>query len=204
MPDHQAVLDQPPLYQRLLLEQPLPLVFVLLVVGLILLMHGLRSSARRTVVVGSTLVVLAAGVWILATRVKTARERLVEQTISLVDRARLDRLTRFKEMFIAGAVLAGPDDTTWLQFEGIFSQLEAALKKHGLGKQVVREIHAGVDENGVGRSIFTVHTTIKMHEQPVRTQWRITWKIAPDGQWKLAKVQWLKFQGRRPIFRIWQ
>ena len=198
------MLDQPPLYHRLLLEQPLALVCGLLAVGLILLMHGLRSSAGRTVIVGASLIVLSAGVWVLAASVTTERERLVEQTIELVERARPEHLNRFQELFIAGAVLVGPDDSTWLQFEQIFIQLEAALKKHRLRKQIVREIHAGVDANGVGRSIFTVHTTTQTYEQPVRTQWRITWKMAPDGQWKVARVQWLKFQGRQPIFGIWQ
>ena len=192
------------MFEHLLLEQPLPVIGLFAVVGLILLFQNRRRTDQKLLVMAGGLLVATSAVYGLAATVKTQRESLADQTDYLGKWATPKTMEQFRELFLPHAILVGPDGVTWMQLKEMFTTLETTSKKYRVRKQSVRQIHPEVNQRGIGRSFLAVHTTLQMSGQAVNTEWMITWKLAADGAWKVQKLQWLEFQNRKPAFGIWQ
>jgi hypothetical protein len=179
-----------PLPGRWLFEEPLPLVF-LLAAGAILAWFVLSRSGKNRAAIGvaAGLALLALGVYILASAVRTTREELIDRTRLLIDRAvKVD----------VGAVASMLDESFRVRPLGIGRQETLdRIARDLAGPYAVREYQinqalATVDGPGVARTQVHVMATAKDAAYPgwQGSWWLLHWqKDSRDGQWRVVELE---------------
>ncbi len=193
IPPDPPPLGSPPLLQRLVLEQPLPLVALLVLAGFGLMYYlNSRGQGRRALVAGFGLILAGAAVWVLGSVVTTRRERLMTATADLVgvtarlDEAGMDRLLAddvhlFSRLRAAGfSVAAGGVDK-----ETLMSLARGALTQYPVREQYVSRLQAEVTGPSTGRSQVLVRVVVGdgSFSMPHLSWWRIVWR-EQGGQWR--------------------
>ncbi|MCE9592454.1 MAG: hypothetical protein K8S99_18260 [Planctomycetes bacterium] len=193
-------LNGPPWWSHLLLESPIPLVVALVLLGLIVAWHGMRRLNRRVTWAGLAMFLLAGAVWGLASLVETTREQLIERTGLLVAHTAPLDTPGLKAFFTPGATLSGPRGNTWLPFDRVFQVLDSTSRRFNITGNALDGIDAEGRGAGEGLSEFGVRTLIgsEYGDRPVHTHWRIRWQKGGDGVWRVADVQWLRYENAEP------
>ena len=203
-------IPQPPMddsrsLTNLFLEDPLMPSLALLGVAIVLAIVARQQNRPRLMAGSAIALVLAVGVWVLATAVTTDRETVMQHTRELVlATAPLD--TNTLNTFIdPNATLRGPDGTVWLEHESFRLALALAIKRWAVKSQAVRGLQAGVDDRGNAVTRFEARTTFEQGTGlPVRTVWQLQWRQDPEGNWRVIDIQWLEFQDREPSEGMWR
>ena len=78
--------EDPPLFSKLLLEDVLATVFVLLVIGVGVLLTAHRRRQIKRAYYGGGFVLAAGLVWLVATLVETSREQMMGRCRQMVER----------------------------------------------------------------------------------------------------------------------
>ena len=193
-------LDSPPMFEHLLLESPWAVMVVCVVAAAMLFSAGRRRKNKGVQVGGLAALALAAGVYLLAQGVTTAREQLILNTEALVaataplDNAALDRLLD------PSAVVTGPSTAVWVSAVQLRSKLNQVAQRFDIGDQQVRAVDAFARDDTWGESVVTVRTD-PGGAGPVNTGWRLTWRHDPAGAdnagggWRVVEIRWMRFNG---------
>ena len=185
-----------PLAARWLLEQPLPLVGFLAAAA-ILAWFVLNRSGKNRAALGAAggLVVLAAGVYILASSVQTTREQLIVRTRTLVDRVIKVDVAGIEPML---------DETFTVRARPIGRQKALDLIASNLGgKYAVKDYQinqalAAVDGPNVARTQVHVRATPvdSPYPGPLGSWWLLHWqKDERDGQWRVVELEAQQIDG---------
>lgn len=191
-----------PWWTHYTLQQPWPLALGLGVAGLILLWTWLiaRSGPRPA---GRTfgdhwrlptaigLLVAAVGLVIAAREIETSTERLTRLTESFVAAAVVGDAATTSGMLAEEAELqVGRNaSTSWGPF---WINAQVRLAPNFLQGNTIREIESGLHDRDRGETWFAQTTRVN-NGQPIPNEWRFTWVRTPDGEWKLSRLHWEKW-----------
>ncbi len=189
-------LESPPIYEVLLLESPWSVMVVCGVVAVMLFSAGQRRQNKGLMIGASGALVLAAGVYLLATAVTTDREHLKQHTRDLVaataplNEAELDRLID------PTAVVTGPDGQVWVKAGDVLPRARSVLTRVSLLSQDIRLLDAVGHDNGWGESTVTIQTQASSGNA-VNTGWLLSWRKddGADGAWRVIDIRWMRFNG---------
>ncbi len=198
-------LSPPPMWQSLLLEEPLPLVIALLAMAVVLRVMASRKRDGRLNYAALGALALAAGVFVLAHLVVTDREAIIARTEALVAAtAPLDAAT-LGDVLARGAIVTGPHGQPFLDAGQINAELERTLQRFPIESHAVRGLAAQSTSGTRGQSIVGLSTQARTdYGLPVRTEWGLFWQKESDGAWRVIEIRWLAFQGREPTPFMWR
>jgi hypothetical protein len=195
-------LPDPPLFQRFILEHPeFPALFLLVaaVIVLIVLRAQGRLGAGLLVLLGAT--VLAGGIWLTGTLVRTDREVLLERQDRLVHAtaaADTDTLARFLSVDarVRSTRLA-------IVRAGIGRDEILAMVESTLGGPVRVSSVAVIERQGVIDGPNTARTQVHLRVQPESGNktfawFAIVWRLEPDGVWRVFEIEPLFISGVMP------
>jgi len=199
-------LAPPPLFERLLFEDPAALVATCILVGLVLLIHGNRRMNRRVMLGGVAAIALAGVFYALASLVVTTREHLKDRTREMIALTAPLDVPRFADILGPRVTLSGPGGDIWLHREQIVQQLEAAVKRYKVSDQSISDLTAETRGDSIGLTELSLRTTLdsEMGAMPITTRWLFAWAKQPDGKWRVNDVKWLLFQGNPPSNGVWR
>ncbi len=187
-------------WERLLFEAPGPLVVTLVLVALVLFVLAHRRNSVRLLVGAGLVLMVAGGLWLLAWLVTTPAERLAGQVRRLVAlTAPYDR-AGVQALLAEDVELTGPRGQVWLKGRALRVALDRAAQMYPIRQQSLA---------GVGVTMLSDHaaeSSLKVVSVPaksdyfdtVRTSWTLVWQRAPEGAWKVQRIQWERFQGQAP------
>lgn len=199
-----APLPRGPLWERLLLEDPLGLVAGLVlgaVVAFVVLNR--RGRARSGAAAAGGLLVLAAGAWLAAHLVETPREAMTRQTVALVgaaakvNAAALDRLLADDARLYSRFGFPAPRvPTAGLAKAEIIRQVRASLGEDWpIREHSIREVQASLDSPTSGRSQVLVQATGDRFNFPFPSWWLIHWRKDAAGGWRAVSIEPLEIPG---------
>jgi hypothetical protein len=195
-------LNEPPLWENLLLENPWPLALTLVVVAMGLLWHGITRDDKRARRLSPVAAVAAVAIWTTATFTTTTREILIDRTEQLVRATQPPRdVATLTALFDPQARVLGARGDLWMRSgDKVARELARSCDLFDVRGHWLRMRGAEVTGPDRGRTRFVVNTSLggAFAGRPVRTQWLLTWKQASDGQWYISTVQWLDLQGGDP------
>lgn len=193
-----------PALERFLFEQPWPLIALLALVAIIaLLAFRARGQIRRGLAVAAVPLVLAGGVYLLASRVVTDREAILLQTRELIDStARAD----------TAALARILSDSATLRSEGAIRRVLPPVRDTGeILKQVDRYLagqfvishvslpdrQAALDGPNTGRSQVRVAVESDTFSRTHYSWWRLHWERDTDGTWRCFEIEplWIQLVG---------
>lgn len=188
-------LPSPPLLERILLDNPWPLVIVLGVAAIVIfvMLNG-RGKLRAGLVAAGTLLLAAGGAYLTSVLVTTPREQIKQATRELIDATadvQLGRLEHLLDDDLVIRVFGVPRDA------GKTGTLSAVDRRLG-GQYVVREhsiqqMHATIDGPRVGRTHVRVHVGSDMGA--LSSWWRVDWERGPDDIWRARRIEALWIPG---------
>lgn len=193
----------PSILQRYLLEQPWPLVVVLLLIAVACLLGMLRrrdkTARHRFLIVSSIAAGLAAGVLLLATAVRTDREAIEQTTRELVAAAGPLDPDRLDALIFPDAVFTGPDGSVWRTWDESEPAIRAGSRwvEFKESPHTIRSLRVGVLPSGEGVTLMDVRTDVP-GAAFFKTKWRLTWRKDAEGEWRMHEARWLDFFGRQP------
>ena len=187
-----------PIFARLILESPIPTALVLIVAAIVgFLILNQRGRFRAGSLLAAALGLAAAIVLVLGSTVVTERERLTHTSEQLVDAvataniAAVDRLlsddVRMFSRLGVGEVSTPPEGLGKQAILDLISRLIGgawAIKEHS-----VLESQATLDAPTLGRTQIRVRVVTENYGVPNASWWRLDWRKAPDGAWRIIQIE---------------
>ncbi|MFG0331283.1 MAG: hypothetical protein ACF8PN_15455 [Phycisphaerales bacterium] len=182
------------------IENPWPLAIGLALVGFGVYRWGLTRGSR-TRISGAIIFLAAVALLPLARFIESSREQLIRVTRSLVDAAVNGDSDQF------GAFLSDQVEITFGRDEipGGRGELLALMVviPSVIESNRIREIDAGVGENGIGEVAFA-QTTGTRFGRPVPNEWRIRWRRDANNDWRVSELVWEEiYFNETPSRRYW-
>lgn len=199
LPDNEN-LPTPPLLVHWLLEQPLPLVIVLVSIGAVTLLILLSQGEGRRAMMALGGFAAAVGLLLLVERlVVTDRERIAAGSRQFVQRFIAADAQEVRELMDQNVTLksggqAIKQDGQWLV--GVAGAMKGEIVSHGITQR-----GALVDTPNSGRTRFSVRTQFGQQSfvsGTVNSTWELSWRKSPDGQWRINGMECLSIFGQRP------
>ncbi len=189
----------PPFFEHYFLENPYPLCSTLAAAALLLVILSRRSLDTRLLVASLATASLAAGVYLLASRVETEREhliRLIHQAVQCTASNPMDIAT-LQPMVEINASLTGPDDDSdqlTLTHDQMFALLANLDRDRVILGQGIDDVDAHTPQQGEGLTRIDLRTIIRtdVGDQLVKTRWLLQWSQAANGLWTISRIRWLK------------
>lgn len=196
--DELVHIPPPPLLQHLFLEQPWPVVIVLVGLAAIFRVVGRRRNKPWMNRVSLGTVVLAIGVYVLAWQVTTGREQLMAQTQQLIDATvKPLRMATLSSMIGPNTPIVNANHHLIARF----GQVHHTLHAYPINGQSVTNLSATANGN-TGLSRFSVTTRFKVVGVPLPSTWALAWRRDKRGRWRVTRIYWLKLRGQTPPNRI--
>ena len=182
------------------------LVIALAAIGVITRYVGRQRGQRGVVLASWVMLAMAACVVALAHFITTPREALLARTRALLDATAPLDTPRVLSMLDSNAILVGPGGDTWLEFDQVRSELEAAHQRYGLAAHSLRYIEAQArgDEGVVEIDLRTTLGEGFGAQAPIPTKWLLGWRRTADGTWMLHRLQWLELMNQPPPQGAWR
>lgn len=188
-----APLPEPPMIERLVFEQPWPIVIAAALVGIVGFVALNRASKLRAgVVVLIAGLVLAAGSAITARLVKTTREHLMDRSDQLVAAAVAGDLHGLDE-------LLGDHARLTMRFLGERDKIQIIVAARGRLREVVSDARVvdakvSIDASNAARTHIRIRTE---GSAPPNSWWRVDWQLEPEsvdacnphGQWRVIRIK---------------
>jgi len=200
LPDNES-LPSPPLLVHWLLEQPLPLVIVLVSIGAVTLLILLSQGEGRRALMALGGFAAAVGLVLLVERlIVTERERIAAGSRQFVERFIAADAQGVRELMDENVSLksggqAIKQDGQWLV--GVAGAMKGEIVSHGFSGR-----GALVDTPNSGRTRFTVRTRFGQQSfvagSTVNSTWELSWRKSPDGRWLINGMECLSIFGQRP------
>ena len=191
-----------PLWQRLLLENPLPLVALLATAGVVLIfLFNQRGDMRRGLKLGLPALLAAIGLWVVASAVNTDRERLKKSAIGLVRAVASGDAAGADRALADDAILRTFIDASGLQKDRILERVERDFRKGGsleVKEHAILEIQAATQGQSDGFVQFKLRATPQATGGPTFSWWRIDLTRDSSGEWRTTGIDLLESSfGRR-------
>ncbi len=201
IPDPQP-LPAGPLWSRLLLESPLPLVLLLATAGVVaILVLNQRGDLRRGLRTGGPILGAAAAVWLLASAVATDRERLKASAAALVRAVAAGDAEATDRALSQDAVVRTFVDASGLPRERIIERVGRDFRKGGsleVKEYAILEMQATTQGDRDGFVQLKLRATPQITGGPTFSWWRLDLSRDADGEWRTTGVDLLESSfGRR-------
>ncbi|MFI4871950.1 MAG: hypothetical protein ACIARQ_09075 [Phycisphaerales bacterium JB061] len=209
-PDEGALpaLPETPILERYLFEAPMVPVALLVVIALIALLVGLRSSKPKGPVISAlVMLVLAAGVYITAGQVTTDREVITERTAELIGAIAESDVQAMRSTMAESVRLGHSDNASSVATrvprltgrDRIESTVNTVLGEQGspqrlVGSHQILETRAGLDGKNTGRTLVRVRVRGPGDAFVNHSWWEVTWKRI-DSVWQATRVEAIWIQG---------
>lgn len=192
-------IPSPPALERWFLEQPLPAVIALVLLGAVaLFVHHQRARTSRGLLFLAVSIIAAAGVFTLATVVTTRREEVSARTTSLLSSIERADAKTVGEMLddplviaSAGAEIDGFNRDTFLA-------VVAGFKTFRVQEMSFRPRGAAIQGPTVARAQTTIRAAVAGDAQPFYSTWEFTWRLSGEKVWKLTRLECLTIYGKPP------
>lgn len=203
-PDEGALptLPHAPLIERYLFESPTVPATLLVVIGLAVLIWGLKREKKAPPMIAAlVLFALAISAYIVAGKVTTPREVLKERTAELVAAVAASDFQATRAM-LSDNVRIGPSDNA----SGVarsrtpritrIDQLESAmnLTRALVGSHQILETRAGLDSPAIGRTLVRVRVSGPSGELLGHSWWEIEWRKSGET-WLATRIEAIWIQG---------
>ncbi len=204
-------IESPALVTFLLLENPWILAGLLAVAaGATFIALNNRRRARAGAIVGTTLAILALGVFTLATLVTTDREQVRTLSRQLIDAvAEADPAPVNRILSDIGTLAAVGALRHELSRDELLDLVRDAVRNDGeynaggvrvaVNSHRIREIRVGLQSDVIARSQINVVITPSITNVPTGTWWEIDWDKHPDGTWRARRIELVWVAGLRRI-----
>jgi hypothetical protein len=195
-------LPGPPLWEKLLLEQPVYLSgFLILAAIVALAMLRQRGRSRQGAIVAGALVLAAIAIYALGAAVTTEREQMADATTALVDAAATGNPALVDPML-------APDVRLFTQFRApgvsvptgaldkpaILDAMRRLLSEYPLKEHTIGQMQAQSTGPGVGRTQVRLRVVAQQYEVPIGSWWLIGWKRT-NGRWVATSIEPLYIAG---------
>ena len=191
-----------PLWQRLLLENPLPIAAVLATAGVaVIFIFKQRADINRGLKLGLPAVFAAVALWILASAVQTDREKLKASAIGLVRAVASGDAAATDRALADDALLRTFIDASGLTKDRILERVERDFRKGGsleVSDFAILEIQATTQGPRDGFVQFKLRATPQLTGGPTFSWWRLDLSRDTDGAWRTTGIDLLESSfGRR-------
>ncbi len=195
-------MPEPPhvgLFTRYVLENPLPLGFVLLALAAGAAWTALRSERRTRLRAAAVLGAAGAAVLLLGALVVTSGERGRRVTLALVDAAVAGDVGAASACFADDATLAfGRTTNPGFPRDEIEERLRGLAGDYAIRSNRVLTLRSCGETRRRAEVHLACATTLEAGFGPVRTQWVLTVERGAGGAWKITRVTWISIEGRAP------
>lgn len=183
-------LPRGPILERLLFENPWPVIALLVIFAVVtLVVANAQGRLKRGAIIAGACVLLAAVAWVIAGQVETTRETLKRRTLELVraaaavDVPRLDLLLHDSARMTTAAHPSGVDKDGILRATTQYLDSMYRIREHH-----VRTLQAVVDGPNVGRTQAQIRVVPELTGTPFISWWRIDWRL-DGGVWRAAAIE---------------
>ncbi len=185
-------LNQPPLWEYLLLEEPFDLVLALGLPMVLILLLAIYWRRKNPALVAAAGLAVAMGVYLLAAVVVTDREQLLDQTKTLIAATKPLNWPVIDGMVSPQVIITKSDGQSWMSRQ----QMQVSLQNYDVVGHDIVAIDAGITESGTGISMCELHSRFKIEPRAVCvSSWQLTWRKLHDASWEVVEIQCLKVQG---------
>lgn len=188
-----AALPSGPLWERLLLEQPWPLVAILGFAGIVAWAMLSRVTPARRLGFAAIGPLLGVAVWTLAYFVHTDRERMRETSLALIGAAARADTATLSTILADDFAFYPPSGGAGLGKERVLalvrSELGGAWK---IEAWTALELQASLDAHtppGIQRGQTQAHVRATLEGFLTFSWWKFDWERGADGQWKLVSAE---------------
>jgi hypothetical protein len=191
-----------PVFVRLLLESPLPLVLTLAGVGVLLVaVANQRGNLRKGLRVGLPILGAALGVWLLAHFVRTDREKLSAAAFDLVRAVVAADVAATDRALADGAVLRTFVDENGLPKDRILERVGRDFRKGGsleIKEYAILEMQATTQGERDGFVQFKIRAAPTTLGGLTFSWWRLDLARNAQGQWQTTGIDMIESSfGRR-------
>lgn len=188
------------LWERWLLEQPWPVVGVLMLLALVLVATGQQRRDRRLLVLAAAAGLLAVGVYLLSVLVETATEIVIRQTRELVTATAPVDPQVLQRHLDPQVSLLGPVGDVWLESGTFLPVLQRAARMYNIKSNTPAGIELMVNQQGIRVVQLRVRSVMEAGAlaETVPTVWQLTWVRMNDDHWRVTSVQWLGLWNQAP------
>ncbi len=199
--------EDPPLFSKLLLEDVLATVFVLLIIGVGVLLTAHRRRQIKRAYYGGGFVLAAGLVWLVATLVETSREQMMGRCRQMITATAPYDHNQLEELFDPDVTLHGPLGRQWKSSRFVLLRgLKLVVDRHKVeGSRIVTltgKLAKPADggEFQYGQTFVHLRTELvaSTYDRAPSSQWLFTWRKGKDTPWRIIEVQWLRVDGREP------
>ena len=191
------LIDQAPLAERIFLEQPLPLAFAFVVLGLLLAAWYLRRAEPKRALFGLIPIGLGVALFLIGHFVTTDRQRVADTTRDLISAIASPDPGVLRQALSDGAEIRA-HTMRWRKEDLIelVRRAEAADGAYDIPPRFtvesyrIRQVRAALDSPTIART--QVNVTATANGRPQATWWELDFDRTPDG-WKVRTVtlKWL-------------
>ncbi|MEM8738160.1 MAG: hypothetical protein AAGG38_06740 [Planctomycetota bacterium] len=185
-------------YVEGLLENPWPVVVVLVGASAVLRVMGKRRGQRAGVGAAWGALGLGLGVYAAASAVETDREAILAGTRGFVDAAAAADEAALAGLLAERAALVGPGGGFWDNLTPGF--VAGEMTEHRVTDVAVRAVDAAMDRRtgaggaagrGFDRGVSTLSLRSRVSGVPTPTTWELSWGRGEDGGWRITEARWL-------------
>lgn len=180
-----------PVWERLVLEEPLMLTAALLggaLLGFFLLNR--RGKAGKGFAVAGGLGLLTALLWLVAGRVSTEREQVAEAGAALVDAAARADVAALAGMLDESAVAYAREFPAGISKDRILAEVRRTLgERFQVKEQEVLASQAAIDGPGVARAQLKVRVVESGTGLPFTSWWRLDLRRDGAGRWLTTGIR---------------
>lgn len=190
------MLPDPPLLERLFLEEPWPLTVGLILLAAVLGVLAYQRLQKKLTIAALVAALLAVAIGLTAKFVETDREQVRDATEQLVAATAPMNLTRIRGMLDPDVVLIiGDDEDAPIRIERLLAQLEAADQRYPIDTNLIKLLEAqslDAASPGVPRARTLIDVLSIARNGRALTRWQIDWEKQPGGVWRVKRIQWLQ------------
>lgn len=190
-------IDDPPILEHFLLEQPWPMVGLLLIVAVAVVVINRASLTRKAILSAVACLLLAMIVYLVAKAVVTERESLINAAAELAQQVETGQADAIRKSLDEQAVITDPAGRVLVASNLILSIIEKKQAEYDFGSHTIADARAAINSVGSGKTYLRVRSTMGQGGTE-STEWLIDWRRDKDGRWRVRELRWLKWRGLDP------
>lgn len=178
-----------PLWERYILEQPWPLVALLVVAGVVVF---LKAKGRARSAVPAVLLLGAVGVYAASELVTTANEQIRASTRRLVAAVVGMNVNAVSAELDSSAKLFSHWHNSGVGKDDILADVESRFRngsEYAIKEHDIIELSSSRDGTRVGRSLVKVRAISAMGNVPVFSWWLLDYQRTADGRWLVVQME---------------
>lgn len=192
-------LPSPPALERWFLEQPIPAVVAIALLGAVaLFVLRERGQTRRGLTALAAALAVSAGLFVLATLVTTRREEVAQLTGVMIGHIERSDADAVGKMLADPLMIASAGEQVDEFTRDSFLAVVRGFKGFGVSDVTIRPRGAVLDGPSVARTRATIRAAIAGDARPFYSTWEFTWRQSGNSPWRLARLECLTIYGKPP------